>query len=392
MSQAITIGDKIMNEKKLPYLDLDLRNRKDEIWADIPFLDGAYEISNFGRVKALRRFVERAANGGFWKKEKILKLRLSSQLVSKGKRKLWRLQVLIRFEGRKYSVSIARMVYWLFIKRFDLEDRSQVVSFKDENPKNIRPENLILSSPSKNLLKAYQKSYRPIDSFENKARPINQYDLQGRRIRSHPSLTSAAHSTGISISNICRALNQGNRYSGGYIWAFGNKKQGKTKIPDYVIQKLESEKFHSTIISQYDKSGIKVKGYTNLKAAAMAVRAQTGQIRRAIIGPALSAKGYFWRLGKGGKRISLSHVEEKKQAWKKKICRPITQYDLRGKKIKNYPSVAEAARAIGVDPMNIHDALKDQGNRVGKGFVWLDGDGPENINISDRIKLSHGLT
>jgi hypothetical protein len=329
-----------MNEKKLPYLDLDLRNRKDEDWADIPFLDGAYEISNFGRVKALRRYVERAANGGFWKKEQILKLRLSSQLVSGGKRKLWRLQVLIRFEGRKYAVSVARMVYWIFIKKFDWEDRSRVVSFKDENPKNIRLENLILSSPSKNLLKAYQKRYRPIDSFENKARPLNQYDLKGRRINSYPSVTSAAYSTGISISNICRALNHGNRYAGWYIWAYGNKKIKNTKIPDYVIQKLASEKFHSSIISQYDKSGRKLKEYENLKAAAMAVRAQTGQIRRAIIGPALSAKGYYWRLGKGEKRISLSHVEEKKQAWKKKISRPVTQYDLGGNKIKNYASVA----------------------------------------------------
>ncbi len=91
-------------------------------------------------------------------------------------------------------------------------------------------------------------------------------------------------------------------------------------------------------------------------------------------------------IGKGEKGISPSHVVEKKQEWKKKICRPITQYDLKGKKINNYFSVAEAARAIGVDLMNICDVLKDQGNRVGKGFIWMVGNGPEHIKISDKIK------
>jgi hypothetical protein len=78
-------------KKNFPRQHLELRDRKDEIWEGIPALDGAYQISSFGRVKALRRFVERASNWGFWKKEQILKLRLSSKPVSNGKRKLWRL-------------------------------------------------------------------------------------------------------------------------------------------------------------------------------------------------------------------------------------------------------------------------------------------------------------
>jgi hypothetical protein len=41
-------------------------------------------------------------------------------------------------------------------------------------------------------------------------------------------------------------------------------------------------------------------------------------------------------------------------------------YDLNGKKIKNYSGVSEAARAIGIDPMNFYDMLSDQGSRVGK--------------------------
>jgi hypothetical protein len=41
--------------------------------------------------------------------------------------------------------------------------------------------------------------------------------------------------------------------------------------------------------------------------------------------------------------------------------------------------------------MNIHDTLADQGNRLGKGFIWMDGDGQEDIKISDKIKRRYGL-
>ncbi|HWY34060.1 MAG TPA: hypothetical protein VNX68_05395 [Nitrosopumilaceae archaeon] len=42
--------------------------------------------------------------------------------------------------------------------------------------------------------------------------------------------------------------------------------------------------------------------------------------------------------------------------------------------------------------MNIYHTLKDQGNRVRKGFIWIDGDGPENIKIADKIKRRYDLT
>src|SRR5450755_3502970 len=112
-----------MANPKYPYQDLTFRNLKGELWDDLPELDGAYEISNYGRVKARRRFAQPSYNGGYWTKEKILKQRKSVQIVSEGKRKLFRLSVTISFEGKKYSCAVARMVYYLFIKKFDLDDR-----------------------------------------------------------------------------------------------------------------------------------------------------------------------------------------------------------------------------------------------------------------------------
>ena len=44
-----------------------------EVWKPIPGYEGKYEFSNLHNVKSLSRFIKRG-NGGFWSKEKILKI------------------------------------------------------------------------------------------------------------------------------------------------------------------------------------------------------------------------------------------------------------------------------------------------------------------------------
>lgn len=48
-----------------------------EIWKDIPGYEGYYQVSNYGRVKGLKRFVPHAKNNGRWLQEKELKGRKS---------------------------------------------------------------------------------------------------------------------------------------------------------------------------------------------------------------------------------------------------------------------------------------------------------------------------
>ena len=334
--------------------------------------------------------METPTKGGRWIPEKILKLRVGTQVVSDGKRKLHRLSVLISFEGKKHYLGIARMVYYLFVKKFDLDDRCLVVSCKDENPFNILPENLILTTPSKNISKAYRKNYRPMDSFGNKARPVSQYDLTGKWLCTYPSLSQASKSTGIDSSHICESLNRKSNYIGGYIWRYGNDKK-KTEIPESVNKRLASEKLHSQIISQYDLQGKKIKEHLNLKAAAKAVNAQTSTIRAVILGMGLSAKKYYWIQGSGPDKISLQHIEENIKRWKEKVCCPVTQYDLQGKKIRAYSSITEASGTVDVGPQDIWGALKNEYNSISGGFLWAYGNGPARIKVNSAVKRKYHL-
>jgi hypothetical protein len=376
---------------KYPYQHFTLNNLKGELWDDIPSFDGAYELSNYGRIKSKKRYVERGNNRGYWVKEKIIRPRVSIQRVSGDTRSLYRLSVTISFEGKKSSVPIARMVYNLFIKKFDMSDRKLVVSMIDEDSLNICPKNLFLTSPSKNIKKAYEKNRRERASFGNNARSISQYDFKGNWIRTYPSITFASKATGISSGQIARTLQDCDSYASGYIWRYGKQQRKISKLPERLIKKMDSEIFHSTIVTQYTLFGKRTREHKNLKAAAKAVGAQPNMIRKVILGDSLSAKNHYWALGQGPKQISMEPIEKKKLESTQNIRRPVTQFDLTGRKMKSYLSIAEASRALGIHPMNITYALRKEGSSTANGFLWAYGKDESKIKIAPRVQRKNVL-
>ena len=118
-----------------PYQERELTNLDKEIWTDIPFLDGLYNISNFGRIKRLE--IERVSAKGHAVR---LASKIMSCYLSKAKNYgvgdyIFGLSVCIRRNDIKYKFSVGRMVYYCFIKEFPLENRSLVVLPKDGNGK-----------------------------------------------------------------------------------------------------------------------------------------------------------------------------------------------------------------------------------------------------------------
>jgi len=379
-------------QPRYPYTNFSLADMKGEQWLDIPVVDGAYQISNYGRIKSIRRWVQiTGGERGYWLKEKIRKLQVASQTVSEGKRKLFRLSIMLRFEGKHYSIGIARMVYFLFVRKFDLEDRTLVVACKDANPFNIRPDNLQLITSSASITKAYRMAHRPLDSFKNKANPVSQYDLRGKYIRTHSSINAASSECGISSSRISAALHSPNNYAGDYLWKSGKPVKEVIRVPRYAKEKLASAKLHTSVVSQYDLRGNKVKEFPHLKAAAKRVKSRPALIRRVLVGKSLTAKGYYWTLGKGPSRISMDHLQKSKSNWEKKICKPVTQYSLTGDRICIYPSQAEAARQLQISTDVISSALLSASLNAGGGYFWRYGRGPARMKVPERLKRRYEL-
>ncbi|HUB59255.1 MAG TPA: NUMOD1 domain-containing DNA-binding protein [Puia sp.] len=377
---------------RYPNTNFSLTDIKGEYWQDLPMLDGVYLISNYGRIKAARRWVQMTGmDRGYWLKERIRKTQIGTQIVSGGKRKLYRLAITLKFEGRHYSIGIARFVYFLFVRKFDLEDRTRVVVCKDGNPFNIRPDNLHLITSSASATKAYRLAHRPRDSFRNKANPVSQYDLQGQYIATFPSINAAALACRIHTSRISTAMRSSNGYAGNYLWKSGKPEKEIIRVPRYAKEKLASAQLHASVISQYDLGGKKLKEFPNLKKAARTLRIQPSLIRRVLVGKSLTAKGYYWKLGKGPARIVLDHLQKSRSNWEKKICRPITQYSLNGDWIGTYPSQAEAARQLKISTYAISSALRAENLTTAGGYFWQYGEGPARIKVPERLKHRYAL-
>jgi NUMOD4 motif/NUMOD1 domain len=368
-----------MKLRNLPVLNTSLKDIKGEKWEDIPRLDGACQISNYGRVKVLRRWVE-TARGGFWLKEKILKIQVRQSLKKP-------LTVNVSFEKKKYGISIARYVYCLFVKKFDTENRKLVIDYKDGNPYNITLKNLVLSTASSRITKAYKNNRRPLDSFGNKALSITQYSGNGEIISEYASITAAAKKNGLNGSHIGNALNTESHLAHGFLWYYGSNKPAQVSIPGEARRKISKRQFLYTPISQYDEAGNKIAVYPSIPAAAKAKQIQLYKLQLAVTDHTIKCGGFFWRSGKGPKKIDLASVIEKRRKRRiKNLATPVTQYDLEGNRLAIFPSQTDAAKALKKTSAAIFSALNYNENGTAGGYIWRYGEGPVKIKVSARIK------
>ncbi len=249
-------------------------------------------------------------------------------------------------------------------------------------PFNIKPGNLALTPVSVICINAYKKGHRPLDSFGNQAMAIQQFDLKGKLINNFSSISMAAKITGIGVACISETLSGKSHYAKDSIFQLKSGKDSLKEVPERAIKKRESDELHARIDSQYDMHGKKIREFANIRAAAESLGIKPEQIRRGLLGYHASVQGFLWAFGKG-KRTSTEHVEERISAWKKSICRPVTQYDLAGKRIAHFESVAEAARVNGIDGMNISGALRNPNQQTANGYIWHYGHGPAVIKVPD---------
>jgi hypothetical protein len=123
----------------IPVLNLSPNLLSGEKWKEMEGFNGVYFISNFGRIKSVSRL-----SGGkisVWKKGTIKKL-----LSDKKKRKRTScLLATFSKEEKKLQLGAARLVYYHFVKKFELSDKKIIMKYKDCCCYNLDAKNLILS-------------------------------------------------------------------------------------------------------------------------------------------------------------------------------------------------------------------------------------------------------
>lgn len=111
-----------------------LEARHDEIWRDIRYFEGFYQISNFGRIKSLARVIPKISRGG-----RIVNLRLRERFLKPGDAKGY-LFVMLSKNGKQSRHLIHILVLEHFVSA--RPHRKMEGCHNDGNYKNNKLDNL----------------------------------------------------------------------------------------------------------------------------------------------------------------------------------------------------------------------------------------------------------
>lgn len=179
-----------------------------ERWKDINGLEGRYQISNYGRVKSLQRFVYAPQCGGSRKvKERILRPRISKKGYC---------TISLNKKDGGFASSVHRLVAVYFIP--NPEDKPQV-NHKDENPSNNNILNLEWCTRSYNINYGTCKE-RIGKANKNQlstSKKTAQYSKKGKLIKIYPSQKEAQRD-GFLQTNISACCLGKRKTAGGFIW------------------------------------------------------------------------------------------------------------------------------------------------------------------------------
>lgn len=234
----------IKRKTQYPYQNRSLKNLANEIWRDVHGYDGEYQVSNLGRIKSLSRWRVVGPNAGYYTKDLI---RVQFDRMSKNKllnQYIHSFGITFKQNGRSYSTSTARYVYFAFVEHFDLGDKQLMISYKDFDGRNMMPSNLMLTTNTE-IQKRSIGSKRAISTFMKGEIEICQLTVTGKIVARYKSITEAEKKTGIALSGISICLHGHIFQFKGYRWeaASGNtaelsKPPAKTIFNEYLWKKI----------------------------------------------------------------------------------------------------------------------------------------------------------
>jgi hypothetical protein len=192
----------------------DLTPLLNEEFRDIKGYEGIYQVSNYGRVKSLKR----ATKNQYGQKDMILKNNTSKCNY-----------LFVRLNSKNKLVH--RLVAETFI--ININNKS-TVNHKDGNKQNNCVDNLEWSTHKEQTnhaikiglinIKGRNWSKFALMGQISNSKKVLQYDLYGKLINEYKSLAEAERITGINHGNISMCCNYKYKKAGGYIWRF---KEGK---------------------------------------------------------------------------------------------------------------------------------------------------------------------
>lgn len=263
-----------------------MENLSNEMWKPIKGFEGLYEVSNFGRIKSIERFVIKGNRYGTTTKQFV-----PTKILNPSRDKDGYLILSLCKNGKGYTRKVHRLVAIHFIPNLDNKPE---VNHIDENKNNNRVENLEWCTNIENI----RHGTGMLRSQLAKLRPVIQYDLEGNFIKEWQNYYEAADYHGVSFKAISNAV-VNKHCSAGFQWR--KIKKGEDIKP--------IEPFHNKSIRavyQISKDNTIIKKYPSTSSAAKHTGIDRASINKAALGQRKSAGGFIWSYPKFSKENGYS--------------------------------------------------------------------------------------
>ena len=174
-----------------------------EVWKSVVGYEGLYEVSNFGRVKSLKRLHT---------KERIVSQWLNHRGYARVT--LWK-------ENKQRKYSVHRLVAEAFIPNPEAKPQ---VNHIDENKTNNAAWNLEWCTQTENHNHGTinERISASLTNNPQKSKPVSAFDDKGNLISTYPSIYEASRRLGVSASSIRNCIKGRNRmkHCHGYVWKY----------------------------------------------------------------------------------------------------------------------------------------------------------------------------
>lgn len=284
----------VRHGKPIPVADTVTNRLPRERWKAVPGFEGLYELSDHGRLRSLSRWVYSENRPDAFRPGRIIQLKYSIYSKHTKTKSGLDIQMKLHKDGNRYMLSVARYVYYLYVSPFNLNDHRLVVRRKDGDKLNCHYKNLRLDTLSDVIKEGFAaKTRRSI--FQDQAKPVHQYTLEGKFVKSYSSAVEAGKKLGIPSLYINDAARTKVRPAAKFYWRYGkpNKRIQVTAFKERLAHTLRVQKRK---VEQLTLKGKLLRTYESVMQAARSVNSLSGSnISFVCQGRLKSSKGYKWR-------------------------------------------------------------------------------------------------
>lgn len=243
----------------------------EEVWRPVKEFEGYYEVSNYGNVRSVDRWVIRGNGRNYLKRGNI---------ISMHKRNNGYFQVSLNREGTHKNAYVHRLVAQAFLPN---PNNLPCVNHKDEDKSNNRASNLEWCTHK------YNNNYGEHNTKISKSLsyPVAQYDLSGNLVETFESCHDVERKLGFDNSHISAACLGRAHTAYHYFWRY------YTEEP----KKCINVKVHNKdlMVGMYSTEGNLIKTYDSLSEAHQHTGLDTSGLSKACRGVLKTCGGYIWK-------------------------------------------------------------------------------------------------